>query len=63
MRKNIVKKYLGNVYTKNGKIYKVFEVDPESEMVSIRNLEKSEIVIKETFKKFEKDYKFLARTV
>lgn len=59
MAKKTKKDYLNKVFVKKGKFYKVFEVDTNTEMISARNLEKSELVIRETFKKFDEQYKYL----
>ncbi|MFA5297268.1 MAG: hypothetical protein WC389_03570 [Lutibacter sp.] len=52
------KKYLNKIFTKNGKFYKVFEVDIKTEIISARNLEKTELIIRETFKKFDEKYNY-----
>lgn len=50
--------YLNKIFVKKGKFYKVFEVNMQTEMISARNLEKAELVVKETFKKFDEQYKY-----
>jgi hypothetical protein len=56
MKKIKKEKYLGKKYTRNGNIYKVFEVDIATETLSFRNLEKPELVTRETIKKFVDNY-------
>jgi hypothetical protein len=59
MKKTDKKSYVNQIFVKGGKFYKVFEVDLNTEMISARNLEKDEIIIRETFDKWDKNYKMI----
>jgi len=56
MKKIKKEKYLDKKFIRNGNIYKVFDVDLATETLSFRNLEKPELVTRETIKKFDDNY-------
>jgi hypothetical protein len=59
MKKTDKKSYVNQIFVKGGKFYEVFEVDLNTEMISARNLAKGEVIIREGFDKWDKNYKVI----